>query len=164
MKITKDTYRYIEDLIAAEDIEWAWKSTLKTHAHHQGFINITESAEFSEATVFNEDTLDDLGYNGVGVLYQYALSISSNASKKETGAFYTPEDIADIMAARASSGIHEQGRWTSPLLRWNSSERSELLEHIDTTLSIATMTSTTQCRLRPRPHWNWIKLTCKMST
>lgn len=112
MKITKDTYRYIEDLVTAEGIEWAWKSTLKTHAHHQGFINITESAEFSDAIVFNEDILDSLGYNGVGVLYQYALSVSSNASKKETGAFYTPEDIADIMAARAST--FPDGIWLDP--------------------------------------------------
>lgn len=97
-------------------IEKLWKNLLYTFVsqdHSDVFPQIEHSVHFLDAQVLEENFLHGLSIGEIGVLYEFSLSYSDRAKRKENGQYFTPDDVAQKMVALADS-FPENKIWLDP--------------------------------------------------
>ncbi len=96
----------INILINKFGFENAWYSILATHIyqlHQPRFDYLLKQKEFSNAIILNSDILDSISIGEIATLYEYSLSHLNKDKRKQEGQYFTPDDVAQVMAKRALS-------------------------------------------------------------
>jgi hypothetical protein len=104
----------IEALLHQYGIRQAWVNILATRIKHSSpsFKYILETSIFRGATTLDSDLLDGLSIGEVGVLYEYSVAYVDQASRKDNGQYFTPDDISKFMVKEALS--FPEGVWLDP--------------------------------------------------
>lgn len=81
-----------------------WVDILATHIANGGekYAYILDSEEFAHATILEQDFLKDLTITSIGVEYESILQEFTPIEKRSHGVFYTPVDVAHVMAKQYS--------------------------------------------------------------
>ncbi|MDO8735153.1 MAG: N-6 DNA methylase [Elusimicrobiota bacterium] len=93
-------------LIDKFGIENAWYSILATHIyklHQPRFDYLLKQKEFSSTSIQDSNILDSLSIGEISTLYEYSLSYLNKDKRKQEGQYFTPDDVAQVMAKRALS-------------------------------------------------------------
>ena len=109
-------YEKLNTLIYKFGFENAWYSILATHIynlHKPKFDYLLEQKEFSNATILDEDILDSLSIGEIGTLYEFSLTLINRDKRKQQGQYFTPDDVAQVMAKKALS-FPEGKIWVDP--------------------------------------------------
>lgn len=120
-----------------------WVGILGAHirgsAHQASYI--LESEEFSHAPHFDDDDLQGLSVGQISALYEFSLSYTSADSRKNSGQYFTPDDVAQMMAGQASK--FGDGVWLDPcagvgnLSYWLVQEQPNPLDFLRTRLLVS---------------------------
>lgn len=93
-------------LINKFGFENAWYSILATHIHqlHQPRFNyLLKQKEFSNVIILDSDILDSISIGEIARLYECSLSHLNKDNRKQEGQYFTPDDVAQVMAKRTLS-------------------------------------------------------------
>lgn len=91
----------------------AWLSILRTNlVNRPEFEYILANPEFEGSEVLAVDLLDGLSIGEVSVLYEFSLAIVNHEARKESGQFFTPDDVAQFMASFSKE--FPAGVWLDP--------------------------------------------------
>lgn len=106
----------ISVLLDKSGLETTWKQLVLTHAK-KSYPEITSklitaSNEFQNITLLPEDYLNQLSIGQIGILYEYSLSYVNPESRKQSGQYFTPDDIAKWMAKQSKK--FSKGIWLDP--------------------------------------------------
>jgi hypothetical protein len=114
-------------------IKQAWINILASHlALMPEFAYILKSEHFQGARKNEINLLDGLSIGEIGVLYEYSVTYCDPESRKSNGQFFTPDDVANYMAA--FSRKFGPGIWLDPCsgignLSWHLVARQDDPEH-----------------------------------
>ncbi len=84
-------------------LEKAWYSVLATHLNKLDRADlryILDEKEFKNIEIQNFDFLDGLSVGEISVLYEYSLAYMDRDKRKQEGQYFTPDDVAQVMAKR----------------------------------------------------------------
>jgi hypothetical protein len=94
-------------------ITQAWINILATHLAQKPLLRyILESERFQGAGINQTDLLQGLSIGEISVLYEYSVAYCDPDSRKSNGQFFTPDDVAQYMAA--FSRKFGPGIWLDP--------------------------------------------------
>ena len=94
-------------------IRQAWINILASHlAQKHDLAYILKDENFQGATTNETDLLRGLSIGEISVLYEYSVTYCDPDSRKSNGQFFTPDDVAQYMAA--FSGKFGPGIWLDP--------------------------------------------------
>ena len=85
-------------------LEKTWYMVLATHLkelNRKELNYILSEKEFQDIHVQNFDFLEDLSVGEISVLYEYSLAYIDRDKRKEEGQYFTPDDVAQVMAKKA---------------------------------------------------------------
>ncbi len=85
-------------------LEKTWYSILATHLKHsnkQDLFSILDEKEFNHVEFQDFDFLSGLTIGEISVLYEYALTYVDRDKRKQDGQYFTPDDVAQLMAKKA---------------------------------------------------------------
>lgn len=103
----------LDALLARWGIRKTWLSLLATSFRHRDDLAyILDSPEFADFEVLDTDLLNDLSIGEISVLYEYSVAILDPEQRKANGQYFTPDDVAELMAGYA--GRFPEGRWLDP--------------------------------------------------
>lgn len=104
----------LNELLDENGIELTWKSILKTliASLDDKFSYILKDEFFEDACVLSNNYIAGLTVGEIGVLYEYSLAYVNPDSRKESGQYFTPDDIAQLMTNYAAD--FEDGVWIDP--------------------------------------------------
>jgi len=105
---------HFEELIAEYGIKKAWINILATRIHNsdQKFHYILQDKSFRGKKILKTDLLEGLSIGEIGVLYEYCVAHVDANSRKDNGQFFTPDDVAILMAKQSLN--FPDGRWLDP--------------------------------------------------
>jgi len=109
-------YEKLNTLIYKFGFENAWYSILATHIYklcQPSFDYLLEQKELSNATILDEDILNSLSIGEIGTLYEFSLTLINRDKRKQQGQYFTPDDVAQVMAKKALS-FPEGKIWIDP--------------------------------------------------
>ncbi|GBL25591.1 hypothetical protein EMGBS7_04870, partial [Candidatus Planktophila sp.] len=90
-----------------------WLHLLATHLIDKNqFHYILKNDEFKKAKILSTNLLQDLSIGEVSILYEYSVAKSNSKSRKSNGQFFTPDDVADLMAIYSHQ--FGSGVWLDP--------------------------------------------------
>jgi len=101
---SKFRYEKLNILINKFGLEKTWYSILATHIynlHQPRFDYLLVQKEFSNAPILDIDILNSISIGEIATLYEYSLSLLNNDSRKKHGQYFTPEDVAQVMAEKS---------------------------------------------------------------
>lgn len=106
----------ITPFLNSDGIEQAWKNLTATHAHY-GYPEktanlILSSPEFKNSTILDKDYLAGLTVGQISIMYEYSLAHVNPDSRKESGQYFTPDDVALWMAEHSRK--FPEGVWLDP--------------------------------------------------
>lgn len=104
----------IANLIDQHDLEITWRSLMAarvSQSHSPDRAAMVRA--LGKMTVDVPDLLNGLAFHEVSVLYEFSLAHASHDARKESGQFFTPDDVAFEMATRAVA-IDNGGSWIDP--------------------------------------------------
>ncbi len=87
-------------------LEKAWYSVLATNLRKNERADlkyILDEKEFVDIEIQTVDFLEGLSVGEISVLYEYSLAYTDRDKRKEEGQYFTPDDVAQVMAKKASS-------------------------------------------------------------
>jgi hypothetical protein len=90
-------------LIDRFGIENAWYSILATHIyklHQPHFDYLLKQKEFFNVSIQDSDILDSISIGEIATLYEYSLSYFNKDKRKQEGQYFTPDDVAQVMAQK----------------------------------------------------------------
>lgn len=97
-------------LLERYGLKQCWANILATRiAQRAVFSYILADPFFKDAVVLPEDILKGLSIGEIGILYEYGLSRQCMHRKKNEGIYFTPDDVAALMASYAKD--FENGVW-----------------------------------------------------
>ena len=102
----KVTIQKLNFLIDKFGIENAWYSILATHIykiHQPRFDYLLKQKEFFNARIQDSNILDSISIGEIATLYEYSLSYLHKDKRKQEGQYFTPDDVAQVMAKRTLS-------------------------------------------------------------
>lgn len=106
----------ITPFLDRDGIEKTWKNLLYTHASlsypEKTARLITEAKEFSDCVAYDKDYLNGLTVGQVSIVYEYSLAHVDPDSRKESGQYFTPDDVAQWMAKHSEK--FDNGVWLDP--------------------------------------------------
>ncbi|MEO5534355.1 MAG: N-6 DNA methylase [Pseudolysinimonas sp.] len=113
----------VAESIESRGIQSTWHSLVATHASRVAETRVTETRALPSLTAilsdlplrdaaFADDLLDGLTMSEIGVLYEFSLAHVDRGSRKSSGQFFTPDDVAQFLAARAAR--FPAGVWIDP--------------------------------------------------
>ncbi|MCL5674137.1 MAG: Eco57I restriction-modification methylase domain-containing protein [Candidatus Omnitrophica bacterium] len=94
----------INILINKIGFENAWYSILATHIyqlHQSPFDYLLKQQEFANAVILDSDILYYLSIGEIATLYEYSLSYLNRNKRAQEGQYFTPDDVAQVMAKRS---------------------------------------------------------------
>ena len=87
-------------------LENAWYSILATNLSNVNRIDlryILEEKEFKNAEIQNFDFIEGFTVGEISVLYEYSLAYVDRDKRKQEGQYFTPDDVAQVMAKKSLS-------------------------------------------------------------
>lgn len=106
----------IGNLLKNNSLENTWKSLILTHAqksHPETTSSlILESDEFKNVKILDKDYLENLTIGEIGILYEYSLAYVNPSSRKNSGQYFTPDDVAEWMVEHSKK--FPEGIWLDP--------------------------------------------------
>ena len=104
----------LERLINSKGIHGAWIDILATHITNcdDEFSYILNNKNFSGSSVLDENIVGTLSIGEIGVLYEYSVAYVDAGSRKVNGQFFTPDDVAVMMAKKSLE--FDPGVWLDP--------------------------------------------------
>lgn len=115
MKFSQRT-RQLDEWLLEDGLEKTWERMLKTHI--QGYSkeheveDFSDHSDFVDCDIYNLDILEDLSLVDISLLFEYSLAKTDKNLRKQTGSYYTPEDVATFMAEQADT--FKKGIWLDP--------------------------------------------------
>lgn len=107
--------KQLAEKLTKHSIEDTWKKLLftlaKSYPEETGNL-IVDSAEFKKVSPTDGNLLEGLTVGEVGILYEYSLAFINPDSRKKSGQYFTPDDVARWMAAHSKS--FPEGVWLDP--------------------------------------------------
>lgn len=94
----------------------AWFSILATNLknlNRSDLLYILNEKEFKDAEIQNDDFLKNLSVGEISVLYEYSLAYVDRDKRKQEGQYFTPDDVAQIMARKAET-FPKNKKWIDP--------------------------------------------------
>lgn len=85
-------------------LEKAWCSVLATslkNSDKKDLFYILDEKEFNNVEFQDFDFLADLTIGEISVLYEYSLAYADRYKRKQEGQYFTPDDVAQVMAKKA---------------------------------------------------------------
>ena len=100
-------------LLEKHGLRKAWLSILRTNLNGRPeFEYIANSAALNGGELLPLDLLEGLSIGEISVLYEFSLAILNPHSRKESGQFFTPDDVAEFMASYSKD--FPKGIWLDP--------------------------------------------------
>lgn len=93
-----------------------WHSILITHLKKINRLEleyIGDEKEFQNSEILKRDFIDKLSVGEISVLYEYSLAYINREKRKEDGQYFTPDDVAQVMAKKALSFLKNK-IWIDP--------------------------------------------------
>ena len=93
-------------LVEKQGLEKAWYSILATYlknSNKQDLLYILSEREFNNSEVQDFDFLANLSVGEISVLYEYSLAYVDRDKRKQEGQYFTPDDVAQVMAKKAAT-------------------------------------------------------------
>lgn len=87
-------------------LEKAWYSVLATHLDklcRTDLRYILQEKEFKNVEIQSHNFLDGLSVGEISVLYEYSLAYVDHNKRKKEGQYFTPDDVAKVMAKKAQT-------------------------------------------------------------
>lgn len=87
-------------------LENTWYSILATNlrkSDKKDLLSILNEKEFSNAEIQDFDFLKNLSVGEISVLYEYSLAYADRDKRKQEGQYFTPDDVAQVMAKKAAT-------------------------------------------------------------
>lgn len=97
-------------------LEKAWYSILATNLKNIGRKDlnyILDNEEFKRAAIQDFDFIAGLTVGEISVLYEYSLAYVDRDKRKQEGQYFTPDDVAQVMAKKALS-FPKNKIWVDP--------------------------------------------------
>ncbi|MBI2635662.1 MAG: N-6 DNA methylase [Parcubacteria group bacterium] len=97
-------------------LEKAWYSILATNLsknNRDDLRYIFDEKEFRNNEIQNFDFIGGLTIGEISVLYEYSLAYTDRDKRKQEGQYFTPDDVAQIMAKKVSS-FPKNKLWIDP--------------------------------------------------
>jgi len=97
-------------------LERAWYSILATNlsrANRADLKYILAEKEFENIEMQNFDFIKGLSVGEISALYEYSLAYLDRDKRKQEGQYFTPDDVARVMAKRAHS-FPKNKMWVDP--------------------------------------------------
>ena len=93
-----------------------WAGILESHLRNkEKFHYILESDFFANLAKMELDILEGLSIGEIGVLYEYSVAYLDPNNRKESGQFFTPDDVAKVMVDLANSSSFDSNKiWLDP--------------------------------------------------
>jgi hypothetical protein len=114
----------------------AWLNILATRiAKNEVFSYMLKDKQFDNCTILDGDLIEGLSVGEIGVLYEYSLSSNDTESRKDNGQFFTPDDVAVLLAGHSKE--FGDGKWLDPCsgignLSWHLVNMQKNKEHFAT--------------------------------
>lgn len=103
----------LDGLLSKYGVKNTWLHLLATHLSDKNqFHYILKNDEFKKAKILPTNLLQDLSIGEVSILYEYSVAKSNSKSRKSNGQFFTPDDVADLMATYSHQ--FGSGVWLDP--------------------------------------------------
>lgn len=105
----------LDVMLTEYGIEMVWKKLLLALAksYPDKTCNlIADSPEFNNIKPSPQNLLKDLTVGEVGILYEYSLAFVNPESRKNSGQYFTPDDVAEWMAGHSKK--FSSGVWLDP--------------------------------------------------
>lgn len=106
----------ITPFLAQWGLETTWKKLVLTHAQNAYPVEVASqlimSPEFAHTTVLPKDYLYGLSLGQISIMYEYSLAYVNPSSRKSSGQYFTPDDVALWMAKQSES--FPEGVWLDP--------------------------------------------------
>mgnify|MGYP004656527685 CR=1 FL=1 len=103
----------LNSILSKYGLAGAWKNILATHIKNKtDFQYILKDEKFNDCIFLETDLIQGLSIGEIGVLYEYSLSYVDHSSRKKSGQYFTPDDIATLMAKYSKD--FKQGIWLDP--------------------------------------------------
>lgn len=134
----------INSLLQKDTIDNVWKKLIITHAqtYKSNTYNILkQQPEFIHIQPYDNDILQNLSVGQISVLYEYSLATVNKTSRKQSGQYFTPDDVSNFMAAQSVN--FPDGIWLDPcvgvgnLSYWIVEKHSNPEKFLSTKLKIA---------------------------
>src|SRR3989338_3354344 len=97
-------------------LEKAWYSILATNLKNLNRADleyILKEKEFVGVEIQSFDFIKDLSIGEISVLYEYSLAYVDQDKRKQEGQYFTPDDVAKVMAKRALN-FPKNKTWIDP--------------------------------------------------
>lgn len=97
-------------------LEKAWHSILATNLKNLNRADleyIRKEKEFGGAEIQNFDFINGLTVGEISVLYEYSLAYVDKDKRREEGQYFTPDDVAQVMARKALT-FPQNKIWVDP--------------------------------------------------
>jgi hypothetical protein len=97
-------------------VETTWRNILFTHLSLlPDFGYILQEPFLSDGQVLEQNLIESLTIGEIGVLYEYSLALADPKNRKESGQFFTPDDVAKFMVERTFwKDFDSSGVWLDP--------------------------------------------------
>ena len=85
-------------------IENGWKSILATHIRQMNnpeLDYVLKQKEFLDYKILDIDLIGFLSIGEISALYEYSLAYVDSKKRKEDGQYFTPDDVAQLMAKKS---------------------------------------------------------------
>jgi len=97
-------------------LEKAWHSILATNLKNLNRADleyILKTKEFGDAEIQDFDFINGLTVGEISVLYEYSLAHMDRDKRKQEGQYFTPDDVAQVMAKKSIS-FPKNKVWVDP--------------------------------------------------
>lgn len=87
-------------------LEKTWCAILATHLNNLSRADLSyilNSEEFKNAEILGYDFIGQLSVGEISVLYEYSLTYMDRDKRKQEGQYFTPDDVAQVMAKKAAN-------------------------------------------------------------
>jgi len=102
--------------LSREGLRATWLRVLATHLAHLNrpeLRYVLKQPEFKKVRPLDEDVLAGLSIGEISVLYEYSLAYVQKDKRKSEGQFFTPDDIAQVLA-RQTGTFPKNKVWVDP--------------------------------------------------
>lgn len=104
----------IEKLLSKNSAKNVWMRILATHIKFSGkrFHYILNEKEFLNIKFLDNDIINNLSIGEISALYEYTVASKDPIERKNSGQYFTPDDISKIMASYSKK--FKKGIWLDP--------------------------------------------------
>lgn len=108
--------KLLNPLLDTDTLQNVWRNLLATHAklsYPETSTNILlNHPDYNNHTIYDTDILNSLTIGDISVLYEYSLAYVNPESRKKSGQYFTPDDVAKFMISQTK--YFPEGRWLDP--------------------------------------------------